>query len=314
MQDIIHFILDHRDYAIVSHARPDGDSLGSSLALAAALKQLDKAVEVVNADPLPSVYNDLPGAGSMRRANRLDRVYDAVIVLETSDLERTGLRRLQNQFIINIDHHRGTLPYGNLNWVDDTAAAVAEMVYELIKQLGAKVTPEIATNIYVGILTDTGSFQFSNTRAKTFAIAHDLVQAGAHPAEIAEMVYLSHPKSKLRLLARVLDTLQLHRSNRIAWVVLTQEMLKEAGAMAGDTEGMVNYPLSIRGVEVVAFFREEREGRYRISLRSKDNIDVAAAAEYFGGGGHTNAAGLWAEGSFEEVRDRVVGQIEQLLV
>jgi bifunctional oligoribonuclease and PAP phosphatase NrnA len=313
MQDIIQFLLDHQDYAIVSHARPDGDSLGSSLALAGVLSQLGKKVDVVRADPLPYAYRALPGIGSLRRADRLERSYDAVIVLETSDFERTGLQGLQGQFIINIDHHRGTLPYGHLNWVDETAAAVAEIVYEMVERLGARLTPDIATNLYVGILTDTGSFQFSNTKARTFAIAHDLVQAGAHPAEIAQMVYMSHPKSKLRLLARVLDTLELHPSRRIAWVVLTQEMLREAGAASGDTEGMVNYPLSIKGVEVVAFFREEREGRYRISLRSKDNVDVASAAEYFGGGGHTNAAGLWAEGTFNEVRDKVVGQIEQLL-
>ena len=136
--------------------------------------------------------------------------------------------------------------------------------------------------------------------------------AGANPAEIAQIVYMSHPKSKLELLAMVLETLEIHPSQKIAWVLLTQEMLNGPARSSTDTEGLVNYPLSIDGVVAVAFFREEGKHRYRISLRSKDNFDVASAAEFFGGGGHTNAAGLWAEGSYEEVRDKVIGQVEQL--
>ncbi len=313
MQEISKFIREHQEFAITAHARPDGDSLGSELALAAALKQLGKQVEIVNADPHPQAYLGLPGIDHIRRDRRLRGKYDAVFVLETNELARTGLTGLDQHFIINIDHHRNTLPFGNLNFVDANAAAVGEIIFELIRQLGVLITPDIATNLYVAILTDTGSFQFSNTTAHTFRVAEQLVLAGAKPAEIAQSVYMSHPKSKLRLLARVLETLALDPSERIAWVLLTQEMLKETGANPTETEGLVNYPLSLEGVVAVAFFREEGSNRYRVSLRSKDNFDVASVAEYFGGGGHTNAAGLWVDGTFEEVRDKVIAQVAQAL-
>jgi phosphoesterase RecJ-like protein len=316
MQDIaeiVRFVHEHGDFAITAHSRPDGDSLGSELALAAALRQLGKKACVLNADPHPRAYQRLPDVASVRLGRRLEGPYDGVFVLETTDLDRTGLAGLEGRFIISIDHHKGTLPFGQLNWVDGQAAAVGEMVYELIRKLGVSVSPDIATNLYVAILTDTGSFQFSNTTARTFAVVRELVEAGANPAEIAQMVYMSHPVSKLHLLARVLDTLEIHPSGKIAWVLLTRQMLEETGANAADTEGMVNYPLSVEGVVMVAFFREDRPGVYRISLRSKNNYDVASAAEYFGGGGHTNAAGLWAEGTFEEVREKVIRQAERLL-
>ncbi|MFB3901940.1 MAG: bifunctional oligoribonuclease/PAP phosphatase NrnA [Acidobacteriota bacterium] len=313
MQEILEFIRQHKEFAVTSHARPDGDSLGSELALAEALKQLGKRVEIVNADPHPQAYSGLPGIDRIRRSPCLRGKYDAVFVLETNELGRTGLTGLDRHFIINIDHHRNTLPFGNLNFVDENAAAVGEIIFELIRQLGVSITPEMATNLYVAILTDTGSFQFTNTTAHTFRIAEQLVLAGAKPAEIAQSVYMSHPKSKLRLLARVLETLEVDPSERIAWVLLTQDMLKETGANPTETEGLVNYPLSLEGVVAVAFFREEGNNRYRVSLRSKDNFDVAAAAEYFGGGGHTNAAGLWIDGSFEEVRDKVIAQVAQAL-
>ncbi|HXK59617.1 MAG TPA: bifunctional oligoribonuclease/PAP phosphatase NrnA, partial [Acidobacteriota bacterium] len=291
----------------------DGDSLGSELALAAALKQLGKKAIIVNADPHPQTYSRLPGIENVQRGTRLNGIYDAVIVLETTELSRTGLTGLENYFLINIDHHRNTLPYANLNYVDPEAAAVGEIVFELILGLGVQLTPEIATNLYVAILTDTGSFQFSNTTANTFRVARELVLAGANPAEIAQAVFMSHRQSKLRLMARVLDTLEVHSSQKIAWILLTQDMLRETGANSTETEGLVNYPLSLESVQVAAFFREEGPNHYRVSLRSKNNFDVASAAEHFGGGGHTNAAGLWVDGPFEEVRDRVISQVVQVL-
>jgi len=313
MQDIVKFIRENQRFAITSHARPDGDSLGSELALAAALKQLGKQVEIVNADPHPQAYSAMPGINEICRDTQFRGTYDGVFVLETNELARTGLTGLDRHFIINIDHHRNTLPFGNLNYVDEKAAAVGEVIFELIRQLDVPVTPDIATNLYIAILTDTGSFQFSNTTAHTFRVAEQLVLAGAKPAEIAQSVYMSHPKSKLRLLGRVLETLEVHPSEKIAWVLLTKEMLKETGANSTETEGLVNYPLSLEGVVAVAFFREEATNRYRVSLRSKDNFDVASAAEYFGGGGHTNAAGLWIDGPFEEVRDKVIAQVAQAI-
>ncbi len=313
MKGIPDFIRHHQKFAITSHARPDGDAIGSEVALALALRQIGKDVHVVNADRHPSVYDFLPGIDLIEIGGRFTGEYDALIILECSDVTRTGVPDLERHFIINIDHHQNTQAYGDLNWVDDKAAAVAEMVFLILKEIGVEITPDIATNLYVAIMTDTGSFQFSNTSARTFEIARELVGSGADPSGIAQAVYMSHSHSKLLLLSKILDTLEIHPSGKIAWVALTQQMLRETGASVAETEGVVNYPLSINGIVMVAFFKEEGKNKYRVSLRSKDHYNVSRAAEEFGGGGHINAAGLWAEGSYEEVKKQVIHRVERLL-
>ncbi len=313
MKGIPDFIRQHRKFAITSHARPDGDAVGSEVALTLGLRQIGKKVRVINADRHPSVYDFLPGIDEIEIGGRFTGSYDALIILECSDATRTGLPDLERHFTINIDHHPNTRPYGDLNWVDGKAAAVAEMVFLIMKEIGVEITPEIATNLYVAIMTDTGSFQFSNTSARTFEIARELVAAGADPSRIAQSVYMSHSHSKLLLLSKILDTLEIHPSRKIAWVALTQDMLRETGGSVAETEGVVNYPLSIEGIVVVAFFKEEAKNKYRVSLRSKDHYNVSRAAETFGGGGHINAAGLWAEGSLDEVKEQVIGRVERLL-
>lgn len=313
MKGIPDFIRQHRKFAITSHARPDGDAIGTEVALALALRQMGKEVRVINADRHPSVYDFLPGIEVIEIGRRFTESYDALIILECSDVTRTGLPDLERHFIINIDHHQNTQPYGDLNWVDDKAAAVAEMVFLIMKEIGVDITPEIATNLYVAIMTDTGSFQFSNTSARTFEIAQELVGSGADPSKIAQSVYMSHSHSKLLLLSKILDTLEIHPSRKIAWVSLTQEMLRETGGSVAEAEGVVNYPLSIDGIVMVAFFKEESKDKYRVSLRSKDHYNVSQAAEAFGGGGHINAAGLWAEGNLDEVKKQVINRVERVL-
>jgi phosphoesterase RecJ-like protein len=187
------------------------------------------------------------------------------------------------------------------------------LIYDLLKELSVPITREIATNLYVAILTDTGSFQFSNTNAETFAVVRELVAAGADPGEIAQEVMMSQSESKLRLLARLLATLDFDASRRVAWICMDRGMLKETGASSEDTEGVVNYPLSVDGVLLCAFFREEGDEFYRVSLRSKNGLDVGSVAESFGGGGHRNAAGLSVQGTFEEVRDKVLDRLSGLL-
>jgi phosphoesterase RecJ-like protein len=245
--------------------------------------------------------------------DRAEGDYEVLFVLECNNLERTGISNLECYPIVNIDHHPKNDHFGKYNWVDPSAAAVGELVFSLIKSLLGELTPEIATNLYVAILTDTGSFQFSNTSAKTFSIAAELVDAGADPAEIAQAVLMNQDESRIRLLARVLQTLEFDTSRRIAWIHLDRRMLLETGASASDTEGIVNYPLSVEGVLVSAFFREEQDGSYRVSLRSKDGSDVSAVAEQFGGGGHENAAGLSANGSLAEVKAKVLERLLALL-
>ncbi len=312
LDEIIQFIKDHERFVIASHARPDGDAIGSELGLAMILEELGKTAHIFNADPHPRPYQSLPGIERIQITHQVEGNYDGLFVLECNDLERPNLQGLDQYFVISIDHHPKTEPFGDLNWLDDSAAAVAEMIYELAQALQVQLTPEIATNLYVAIFTDTGSFQYSNTRAKTFHITGDLVNHGASPSAIAQAVYMTRPYARLQILGMLLNTLQVH-SSRIASITLTQEMLEKTGASANDMEGIVDYPLSMEGIDLAAFFREEAKGQYRVSLRSKNHYDVSTVAERFGGGGHKNAAGLAVQGSFQEVVGKVVLELEQLL-
>jgi bifunctional oligoribonuclease and PAP phosphatase NrnA len=313
LDEIVNAIKAGKRFAITSHRRPDGDSIGSSLALAQALESVGKAADVVMADPVPQSYQDLPGAARVRLAGKLECDYDAVFVLDCGNLDRPGLEGLDRYFLINIDHHLDTELFGNLNFLDPSASAVAELVFDLLIAMGIVPTPEIASNLFVAISTDTGSFQFSNTTAKALELSSRLVRMGADPGLLAVKVHMSYPHSKLKLLTEVLKTLTVHPSGKIAWITLTREVLDETGSTQEDTEGIVNFPLSIGGVSVVAFFREEAEKEFRVSLRSKDSWDVAAVARLFGGGGHRNAAGLSIKGSREEVVRKVISRLEDAL-
>jgi bifunctional oligoribonuclease and PAP phosphatase NrnA len=313
LDDIIRFIQAHQRFAITSHARPDGDAIGSSLGLSLALQQLGKTTHVFSADPHPHRYGFLPALETIRVTNRVEGNYDGLFVLECNNLNRTGLKGLERYHALNIDHHPDTEPFGDLNWLDPGAAAVGEMIYYLIRRLSVPLTAEIATNLYVAIMTDTGSFQFSNTHARTFQIASDLTSNGANASDIAQSVYMNQPQSGIRLLGMLLETLELHSHGKIASITLTQQMLQKTGASANDVEGIVNYPLSVAGVLLAAFFREEKKTQYRVSLRSKGHYDVAAVAHSFGGGGHKNAAGLLLEGNYDETRDRLISELEKLL-
>jgi len=314
LREIAEFIRGKDRFLITSHARPDGDSLGTALALAEGLEQLGKTADVVNADPVPRMYESLAGIDRVNVTRKVEAPYDALMVLECSNLERTGIEEGLDGFAaVNIDHHLKNDEFGVLNWVDPKAAAVGEMVFLLLGELGVRITREIASNLYVALLTDTGSFHFSNTTAETFRVAGELVGAGADPAQIAQTVLMNQPASRLRLLCRVLNSLTFDSGGRVAWLSLTKEMLEKTGSSADDSEGMVNYALSVEGVRACALFKQERGQLYRISLRSHGDADVSEVAQYFGGGGHRNAAGMSLEGPFEEVRDRVVNRLRSLV-
>ncbi len=313
MDEIVRFIRPRRRFAVTSHARPDGDSIGCSLAMALALEQIGKQVSVVHRDPPPHAYRALPGVEKLTVSETLAGEFDGVLVLECNNLERPGVAGLDRFPVINIDHHRDSGRYGLVDWIDWSAAALGEMIHPLVTALGATVTPGIATNLYAAILTDTGSFQFSNTTARTFSVASELVAAGANPGAVAERVYHSQPLSKVRLLAKVLDTLEVHPSGKIALIWMTRRMLEETGAGADETEGIVNHALAIDGVAMAAFLRERSNSGYRVSLRSKPGFDIGPVARKFGGGGHANAAGLSIEGGPEQVRQTLVTELEGLL-
>jgi phosphoesterase RecJ-like protein len=313
LEDIVELIRLNDRFLITSHERPDGDSIGSELALAAGLRLLGKKADVINADPHPRNCRSLPGIDSIVVTRSAKGAYEILFVLECTSLERSGIRGLEHLPAINIDHHPKNDCFGELNWVDTSASAVGMMIFELLKRLNVPITAEVATNLYVALLTDTGSFQFSNTTAETFAVARELVAAGADPGEIAQSVIMSQSASRLRLLSSLLSTLDFDPTHRIAWIRMDRSMLESTGATSEDTEGLVNYPLSVEGVLLCAFFRQEGKRSYRVSLRSKNGLDVGSVAETFGGGGHRNAAGLSLEGSFEEVRKKIISRLEYLL-
>src|SRR5262244_3779112 len=310
LSQVVELIEAKSRFAITSHIRPDGDSLGSSLGLYWLLRALDKDVEVIMRDPVPHAYQQLPGAGDVRVTPAVDPSYNAVFVIECSDITRPGLVDLDKQFVVNIDHHSTTALFGDINWIDSTAAAVGEMIYNLAKAIGAKITPEISSCVYAALLTDTGSFHFSNTTERTFKIASELVRHGAQPAKLSQATFYNYPYAKVLLAGAVLSTLQRDESGRIAWITMTKEALAQSGATEDDSDGIINYLLTIGDVEAVAFFREMSNATYRISLRSKNRVNVARVAESFGGGGHANAAGFTIKADYARLTQEVIAKLK----
>ena len=306
LSQVVELIEQKHRFAITSHVRPDGDSLGSSLGLYWLLRALDKDVEVIMRDPAPHAYQQLPGADLIRVTPAVDREYDGVFVIECSDIDRPGLIDLEKQFVINIDHHTSTVLFGTINWIDSTASAVGEMIYNLCKATGVRVTVEIAECVYTALLTDTGSFHYSNTSERTFKIASELVRTGVRPAKTAEAIYGNYQWPKIELLGQVLSTAKRDESGRIAWMRQTLEMQERTSACDEDTDGFVNLPLTVGDVYAVALFKECSPGIYRTSLRSKGEVNVAKVAERFGGGGHRNAAGCTLTGTWDEIENQVV--------
>ena len=306
LSQVVELIENKNRFAITSHIRPDGDSLGSSLGLFWLLRALGKDVEVIMRDSAPPAYQKLPGADSVRVTPVVDRAYDGVFVIECSDIDRPGLIDLEKQFVVNIDHHSTTELFGTVNWIDSTASAVGEMIYNLCKATGVRVTKEIADCVYTALLTDTGSFHYSNTTERTFKIASELVRIGVKPAKSAEAIFGSYQWSKIELLSQVLSTAKRDESGRVAWMRQTMEMQERTQASDEDADGFVNYPLAVGDVVVTALFKESGPGVYRTSLRSKGDVNVAKIAEQFGGGGHRNAAGCTLKGSLEQIEQQLV--------
>ena len=309
LSQVVELIEAKRRFAITSHVRPDGDALGSSLGLYWLLRALDKEPEVIMRDPVPHAYAKLPGADLVRVTPAVDRPYDAVFVIECSDVDRPGLADIEKFTVVNIDHHSTTSPFGTINWIDSTASAVGEMIYNLCKAIGVRVTREIAECVYTALVTDTGSFHYSNTTERTFKVASELVRAGVKPAKVSQAVFGSYPWCKVELLGRVLATARRDPSGRVAWLRQDLRMQSETRASDEDADGFVNYPLACGDVEAVAFLKETAPGVYRVSLRSKGDVNVARIAERFGGGGHRNAAGCTLSGAWEEAEAQIVSQL-----
>src|SRR5882762_8780308 len=263
VKEVLQHIRQRTRFVLTSHARPDGDAIGSALACAQILRLLGKHAEVVMHDPVPRIYEVLPFAEHVIQADQVNGNYEAAILLECDSIQRTRLEGLENQFLISIDHHTSGRPFAQVNWIDPKAVATAELVYRLAREADVKISPEIATCLYTAVLTDTGAFMFEGTNQHTFELARELVLAGADPARCARPIYFGHSTAKMRLLGAALSALQ--REGPLVWIWVTQDQMERVGAIEEDCEGLVNYALSIGDAEVAAFFRETPDGRFRVS-------------------------------------------------
>jgi phosphoesterase RecJ-like protein len=295
-------------FIVTSHARPDGDAVGSALALAEILDQLGCEAEVVMADPVPFVYRTLPGVERIAQRPHAGHGGEPAVLLECDGIQRTGLQGLEGRRLLNIDHHASGRAFGAVNWIDEHACAVAAMVYQLAVAAGVKITPGMATCLYTAVLTDTGSFTFPGTGPEAFALAHELIGCGVDASRVAEDVYFTNRAAKVRLLGAALSRLRCE--DEVAWSWVSSEDMASCDAEDEDCEGAVNYLIGIAGVHAAVFLREVDGGaEFRMSLRSKGGVDVSQVAAEFGGGGHRNAGGCTVSGPLDAAVERVVTRL-----
>jgi phosphoesterase RecJ-like protein len=300
-----------RRIVVSSHERPDGDAIGSGMALTLALRALGKDARMVMCDVPPAYLLPFPGVAGLWIAREVTERFDAAVIMECSDLTRTGVAGLDRSLVVNIDHHPGNPGYGALNWVDESAAACGELAYTLVRALGAPLTADIATHVYLAILTDTGSFRFSHLSPRTFDIAARCVEAGADPEWIARTHYDSNRMARVRLFGSVLSRMIVGGSGRTALLTITPEMAADAEGSYDDTEGLINFPLSVKDVQAVAFFKQaESPAHWRVSLRSKGGVNVGHIAEARGGGGHRNAAACSIQGPLDTLQAEILRALE----
>jgi len=300
---------------ITGHIMPDGDSIGSVLALGIALEGMGKEVKMLSPDPLPQVFEFLPGVerviegcdGDFSGCKNFNR-YDLLVALDCSVANRMGRwwKKFDKLVVINIDHHFDTEMFGDYNYVDSHASATGEIVFELIKLLGVQITCDIATCLYTAILTDTGSFRYDNTTQKTHLVAAELIECGVQAANICHKIYDEKPLENLRMLEAALKTLQVSDCGKVSWATIDNNVHRKLGAREENAEGIVGVVREIRGVEVAIFFYEKEPGKIKVSLRTKYKVRANEIAALFGGGGHEKAAGCLIEGNSEDVSKSVV--------
>ena len=309
----------HDAFLITSHARPDGDAIGSQLAMAFALDALGKRVRLVNHDPVPGPYRSFPGADRIIVSATVPTLTDlaaseeATIVMECGDLSRPEVTGLERPTLINIDHHLGNTMYGSVNWFDLSAAACAEMVADVIDALDVPWTPEIAAHLYLGIATDTGGFRHGPISARTFQTSARIAGTGLSTASLSREIFDSFGVGRIRLTGAILNAMELHHDNRVAVLYYDDELLKACGATSDDTDGLVNLPLGAKDVLAVALIRKQSDTQYRVSMRSKGAVSVRDVAIAHGGGGHINAAACSVAGSREVVTAAIVAGIGAIL-
>lgn len=299
---------------VTSHVNPDGDNVGSGLALCQALRKLDKEAVFVLDDNIPEIYKFLEGTKEVQKPDTFsDKGYDLIISVDCGDLERLGSvsELIGDKQLINIDHHTSNTKFGTINLVEESSAATAEIIYRLIKSMGIFIDKSIAECVYTGIVTDTGQFQYSNTNEETHVIAAELIIAGVSPAYIFNKVYQNNPKEKVLLIKEVLKSLEFHYDDKVSCITLTKAQLESISKDELDTEGLINLARDIEPVEVAVFLKEKESNVIRASLRSKNKVDVCAIAKAFGGGGHVRAAGCTLTGTIEQAKESILSAIQK---
>ena len=323
MDQIIQHIKDCQHILIASHTEPDGDSVGSLLALGLALAKLDKKITLFNTSPIPAVYRFLPGADRIVRQIKNADTYDLAIVLDCGDIVRIGEASAEVSkipILINIDHHVSNTGFGHIQLIDPTACATAEIVYRLINALEISFDKAIATSIYTAILTDTGSFRFSNTNQAAFAISKAMTDAGVEPHNVAQRVFGTYSLGRIKLLNMALNSIEISDNGKLSMMTVTRSMLNTTGTNSEDLDGIINYARRIEDVKVAALIHEIKNGAgkfsnmncYHVSLRSDSSVDVAKIAGKFGGGGHTSAAGFQIESTLMALKTKIIELAEDL--
>lgn len=312
VEDIVREITARHRFLLTTHIHPDGDAIGSLLAMGFLLEHLGKEAVLFTEDPIPPQYHFLPGVAKITHELPDLSTIDACFVLDCGDSKRIGRvapRLLEIKPIIVIDHHLGRNAFGDICWINPESAAVGELVYHLIKATGTDISYNMAVNIYVAILTDTGSFCYASTSSKTMRIAAEMIDLGVKPSWILAMVYENYSANRLRLLSAALSTLKTYYEGRVGLISVSRDMLRATCTSIEDAENFVNYPRSVAGVQLAVIIKEIEDGRFSVSLRSRDDINVARLAEKFGGGGHFNAAGFRRKGAQETIKQELLSEI-----
>ena len=308
---------EHQRFALLSHVRPDGDAIGSQLALALSLKDLGKDVRVWNEDGMLEKYSFVASASLLNKPPPTPEDVDVAIALDTAIQNRLGTALAaigSTKMWINIDHHPSNPGYGDIAYIDPNAPATGQIIFELIKSQNLPLDPKIAENLYVAISTDTGSFQYPNTTAHTFEIAAELVRIGVDVGRVSQQLYENYPRRRIELLSKLLATMRFEVGGRVASFSLSLNLARQLGVLPEDNEGLIDHLRAVRGVVVAVFFEELADGKVRVSMRSKsDAADVCAICQKFGGGGHRLAAGARVRGSLAEVERKILEAVRNVV-
>lgn len=307
---ILSLLKKEKVFLLATHLNPDGDAIGSALALSSALESMGKVVHVYNKDRVPEVYRFMPGNKRFRTGLKKSLSQKPVLILlDCNSPERAGLEKYSFRISVVIDHHETERVFGDIRWVVPSAAATGLMVYYLIKAMGVRVTGDMATNLYTAVAVDTGTFRYSNTSSEVLRASAELIEAGAKPAFISEYLYEQWEENRFDLLVRTLNNLEI--INNVAVMHITNDMFEKTDTVPADTENFSNLPRMIKSVKIAAVFRDMGDGSWKASLRSKGDVNVAKIAELYGGGGHKNAAGFRTRGSLKSVKEKLLLAIKK---